>query len=481
MPEREGLQSTRIDLEGLIGSKSVLLGRTGKAGRSVPAATATESNPLDDMVDHVLGVLSSSYKDLMAQEILDTEVSSRVRSAIRAIVQQERVSATEVERVVRLCETRIFGIGDLSAVLSDLDILEIQMLGPDYATSRHRTLGLRKDPRVRFRSTTNPVKELQHYAQLHKAELDAQMPYATFMSGPWRVSIHVRPHIATDFTLTMRRVGAANMMDETQFLASGTVSREVLDILYGLVDGYQTLLTFAPQRSGKTWLQRLLIDHMDPSKGTILLIEDIPEIQPSIPVMSFHTVHRDSDPIDMMKLSEWSLRESAVRVILGEFRQQEAGAFIDITQQGTSGLTTGHGGNAVQITNRLVDAYRRAVVGTPEESAYRKIHEAIGFYIEMRRFEDPKTRTESFRLRGIYEVQPTTGYVTTEHYRPIVMYRHEGFDPVTHMSVGHHEIVGRLSDMRYEDCLIRSSYAVDIPAAIRPLGAKGAGQVVSAP
>lgn len=454
--------TSRVDLRALWGERGV--------GPSERSAFAGEQ---EQVVEAVLDRVSREHADLLAQDLLsDPFVGRRLNDALRETAQGI-ARASEIERVVRLAEARIFSLGDLSEVLSDPDVLEIQMIGPDYATSRRKSASFGRDPLVRFLPGTDPVKELQHFAQLYKHSLDQTTPYATFMAGPWRVSIHIPPHITAPFSLTMRRgIDEHHTLTAQDFLRLGTLDAFTLETLYALVDSYQTLLTFAPQRSGKTWLQRILIDHMDPQKGAILLIEDIPEIQPAIPVLNFYAVDRDEKPITMLKLSEWSLRESAVYVVLGEFRQQEAAAFIDLTQQGTAGLTTGHGGSPVQITNRLVDAYLAARPSTTEASAYRKVHQAVGFYVEMRRYVEPLTQSESFRLQAIYEVLPTQGPVTERHYRPLVRYRFQGFDPVTHGALGRHEAVGRMSRERYEDCLLRSSHAVEIPASIRPEGAR---------
>lgn len=449
----------------------------------VPASQSGVVGVEDNIVAQVVDRLTREHADLMSQELLrDPFAADRVRSAIRAQAQTLRVSPLEIERVVRRVEGQIFSLGDLAEVLSDPEVMEIQMIGPDYATSRRQGVGLGRDPRVRFHPSTDPVKELKHFADFYGAKLDETEPYATFMAGPWRVSIHIPPHIVAPFSLTMRRsVDEEHKLVAADFLRLGTVDRRTLDILYALVDSYQTMLTFAPQRSGKTQLQRILIDHMNPDDGAIVLLEDIPEIRPSIPVLNYYVVRRDEKPISMLTLSEWILRESAVRVVLGEFRQKEAAAFIDTTQQGTSGLTTGHGGTCVQITNRLVDAYLSAMPSTTEASAYRKIHDAIGFYFQMRRYVEPTTRTESFRLHGIYEVLPTDGAVTDKHYRPIVRYRFDGWDPETHEAAGGHEVVGALTPGRYEDCRERSNYTVDMPADLRPSGVKGSGRRVSAP
>lgn len=469
--EAEGPVSSRVDLRRLWASA----GREATVETSAqPSSTGVE----DGIVGQVIERLSRENADLLAKDLLgDPVASTRLRGAIRAQAQALRVAPLEIERVVRRVEGKVFSLGDLAEVLSDPDIMEIQMIGPDYATSRRRSQGYGRDPVVRFHPGTDPVRELKHFADFYGAHLDQTTPYATFMAGAWRVAIHIPPHIVAPFSLTMRR-GAEdeNRLTAADFVGLGTLDDFTLQVLYALIDAHQTILTFGPQRSGKTQLQRILIDRMDPIRdgGAVGIIEDIPEIQPTIPTLNFYTVARDERPITMLTLAEWILRDSIVRLVLGEFRHQEAAAFIDATQQGTSGLTTGHGGSPVQITNRLVDAYLSAMPSTTEASAYRKIHQAVGFYVEMRRYVEPVTRTESFRLQAIYEVLPTNGPVTERHYRPLVRYRFEGFDPSTNTASGTHEAVGRMSRERYEDCLLRSSHTVDIPEPIRPEGAKGA-------
>jgi len=479
---QDQMQSTRVDLAqrwARHGGHNAVVGADPYPQMGAPMSLGID----DEAVARVLEGLEREHTALLADRDLlqDPGMTDQVRSAIRAVAQKI-VAPREIERLVRKVEGHLFSLGDLAEFLADPEVLEIQMIGPDFAMSRRRTGGLIEDRRVRFRPGTDPVMELKHFAEFYKTRLDTTSPYATFMAGPWRVSIHIPPHVTKPFTLTMRRsLDDEHKLDAADFLRLGSIDRPTLDFLYSLVDAYQTMLTFAPQRSGKTQLQRVLIDHMNPLDGNIVLLEDIPEIRPNIPVMNFYQVRRDSNPITMLTLAEWVLRESAVRVVLGEFRQKEAAAFIDLTQQGTAGLTTGHGSNCVQITNRLVDAYQMAMPGTSDVNAFRKVHEAIGFYIQMRRYVDRATRTESFRVYGVYEVLPTDGHVSMKNYRPLVQYRFRGFDPVTHAAVGVHEVVNHMTEERYADCLERSNFAADIPARLRPPGERGAGLVVSVP
>jgi hypothetical protein len=126
------------------------------------------------------------------------------------------------------------------------------------------------------------------------------------------------------------------------------------------------------------------------------------------------------------------------------------------------------------MTHRLVDTYLHTVSNVSDTVAFRKMHSVIDFYVEMARFEAPD-RTESFRVRGIYELLPTDGIVTQANFRPIIVYRHEGYDARSGREIGRHEVVNRLTPEKYEAMLRRSSYKVRVPETVLPEGVQFGG------
>lgn len=475
MPEENGLQDTRRDL------RAVWAERRGAAsppedGRK-RVDTRAHRSVYDQVVDEVMERMAREHADLLSRDIIaDPYAQARIKNLIAEYAQGARVATLthdEIGHVRRRCEGKVFLLGDLAEILNDPDVLEIQIVstnGVQRGTSRRRTRPYGEDPVVRFAADTDPVKELQHLSGLYGVKLDATTPYATFMAGPWRVSIHIPPHVTHEFTLTMRRgVDDTNTPTKEQLLAQGTVDRVALGLLYAIVDSFQTAVIFAPQRSGKTFLQTHLINRVDPNDGNTVLIQDIVEITPTVPVMSMYAVSRPDSPIDMRTLSAWCLRESAVRVFVGEIRLWETVALVDTAQQGTGALATAHATSPVDLTHRLVDTYLHTAPNVSDIVAFRKMHSAIDFYVEMERFEGPH-RKESFRVRGIYELLPTEGVVTEQNFRPIVLYRHEGYDARSGEELGHHEVVNRLTPEKYEAMLRRSSYRVRVPEEVLPEG-----------
>jgi Flp pilus assembly CpaF family ATPase len=473
MEEEAVLHDTRHDLRAIWANRRGSAPALGETRG--PAALQEQRSIYDQAVDEVMDRMAREHADLLSKDIIgDVYAQLRIKTLIAQYAQETRtvrLTQTEIDHVRRRCEGKMFLLGDLAEILNDPDVLEIQMVstsGVQRATSRRRSRPYAEDPAVRFAPGTDPVKELQHFAGLYGTKLDASTPYATFMAGPWRVSIHIPPHVMHDFTLTMRRgVDDTNTPTREQLLAHGTVDETTLGLLYAIVDSFQTAVIFAPQRSGKTFLQTHLINHIDPNDGNTVLIQDIVEITPTVPVMSMYAVSRPESPIDMRTLSAWSLRESAVRVVVGEIRLWETVALMDTAQQGTGALATGHATSPLEMTHRLVDTYLHTTENITDAVAFRKVHSAIDFYIEMQRFEGPR-RKESFRVRGIYELLPTEGVVTERDFRPIILYRHEGFDRKTGEEIGHHEVVNPLSPDKYEAMLLRSSYKVRVPEAVRP-------------
>lgn len=478
---QDELQSTKRDLRSLWArnSGSTLPGRSSglPSASAAPGAAVAGGNrsTYDDMADRVRGALQGDYSDLVATfNLKDPADQERLRAAIREkILALPDVLPGDIEFIQRKVEATILSVGDLAEVLADPSVLEIQMLGPQVGYSRRRDKPFGPDRAVRFAPDRRPdsvVNDLQHFARMYGAELDASQPYRSFMALGWRVVIHIPPHIdGYPFSLVMRRGAEAdNRITGPQLIDNGTVDAVSLAFLYALLDSKQTVLIFGPQRAGKTVLQSVLIDHANPNRGMNLLLQDIVEIHPTIPALSLHTVDRPQNPITMSDLLEMSLRDSAVRLIVGEIRRREALAFIESAQMGTDAMGTFHAKSPLDATERLVTLLLASIPNLSDRAAYRTIHQAIGWYVQMARFVEPSTGIESFRMAGIYQLLPTDGLVTRDNYRPIIRWQFEGWDPVTHAAVGHHYVANPVTEDRYEELLEAASYSVDIPPELRP-------------
>ena len=179
-------------------------------------------------------------------------------------------------------------------------------------------------------------------------------------------------------TIRLNRFSEVQVNDLVRW---GLAPRPLFDYLEGLVRTGHTVLVAGEVGSGKTTLVRSLAASI-PSKESILVIEDTPEIELlHSHVRYMNTRDANTDGVGRVTPSECiraGMRMAMNRIIFGEMRDAEAAeSFIDVCASGHPGLSTIHARSAADALVRLELFLGRAQKGVHRSVLTEQIATAV--------------------------------------------------------------------------------------------------------
>ncbi|WP_442637625.1 CpaF family protein [Rossellomorea marisflavi] len=150
-----------------------------------------------------------------------------------------------------------------------------------------------------------------------------------------------------------------------QIIAQETMNQELADFLGTTILGELNLVYAGITGSGKTTSIRALLDHyVALSNKRALVVEDTQELN----LENDHTLElvssKNSNPklaVTLEDLIITALRLKPKYIVVGEVRGVEAQAAVEAMETGHSTIFTMHGGEPINIVNRLVTKYLQAM------------------------------------------------------------------------------------------------------------------------
>lgn len=185
-----------------------------------------------------------------------------------------------------------------------------------------------------------------------------------------------------DFSITFRKHSESHIL-LSQIVDQGVLSQELADFLGMTILGELNLIYAGITGSGKTTTMRALIDHyVTLSNKRMLVIEDTQELSPT----NDHTLELvssknkvESLAVTLQDLIITALRLKPKYIVVGEVRGIETQAAVESMETGHSTLFTMHGGEPVNILNRLVTKYLTAMPSLGIDVVERIIGSAVDY------------------------------------------------------------------------------------------------------
>ncbi|WP_139338994.1 CpaF family protein [Marinobacter lutaoensis] len=300
--------------------------------------------------------------DRLDEEGIEVELTERgqlenfVRANVTQYIASQRIPLATADQIMLARETldEIVGYGPLEPLLADDQINDILVNGP--TSIFVEVAGVLQKAQTRFIDDDHVMRIVRRILAPLGRRLDESSPMvdARLPDGS-RVNAIIPP-IALDGPSVSIRKFTQKHLSATDLVNLGSMTRECLELLIGIVEERRNLLVSGGTGTGKTTILNMLSQFI-PKDERIVTIEDSAELQLNHP----HIVRLETRPANAEGTGRVSARDLVVnalrmrpdRVIVGEVR---SGEIIELLQA----MNTGHEGSMSTIhANSAKDALIR--------------------------------------------------------------------------------------------------------------------------
>ena len=350
---------------------------------------------------------------------------ARVGDAIRDLLQRDRTPLTlkEREQLVHEIVHELFGLGPIEPLLDDSTISDILVNGPDNIYVERKGVLERTD--LFFNDSQHLMRIIERIVSRVGRRVDESSPMvdARLADGS-RVNAIIPPLALDGPSMSIRRFGGHKLSADS-FIANGTMTQQMLDLLQGCVKGKLNVMVSGGTGAGKTTLLNILSSFI-PVSERIITIEDAAELRLNQP----HVVRLETRPaniegkgaIRQRQLVINALRMRPDRIVVGEVRGEEAIDMLQAMNTGHEGsLTTIHANSPRDALSRLETMIAMAELNLPDRAVRQQIASAINVIVQVSRLPDG-----SRKIMSISEVTGMEGPIITT--QDLFVFERTGYD-----------------------------------------------------
>ena len=371
-------------------------------------------------------------ENLQLSTLTDEELEERVEDLVnqRLSTVNEYVSIDQKVSIVQQVYSSIRGFGVLDSILSNDDITEIMINGPEniFIEKKGR---LQKVDR-HFDSERNLEDIIQRIVGQAGREVNQANPICdTRLPDGSRVNVVLPPIALCGPTVTIRKF-SKEPMTIAKLIEYGSLTQEIADKLELLVHAKYNIFIAGGTGSGKTTFLNALSNYI-PKDERVITIEDSAELQIEgvKNLVSLETRNANSSgagAIEMKDLIKSALRMRPDRIIVGEVRGAEALDMLQAMNTGHDGsLSTGHANSTQDMLSRLETMVLQGAAALPLEAIKQQIGSAVDIIIHLSRLRDKSRKT-----MAITEV---VGYKNGEIIlNPLYKFREDEKSTIDHVS-----------------------------------------------
>ena len=326
--------------------------------------------------------------DLLTNDLQLTTVADAARDLVdrKATLLPEAERAMLVQRLI----SDTLGLGPIEDLLTDPDIDEIMVNGPDLVFVERN--GRIEQTTARFDSAT----ELRHVIERILARVGRRVDEANPLADARlpdgsRVNCVIPPLSLSGELLTIRKF-RRHGYNADELIKIGTLSSSLGELLAACVKGRANMIVSGGTGSGKTTTLNALSGSIPPTER-VITIEDAAELRLQQP----HVLRLESRPtnlegrgeITIRALVRNALRMRPDRIIVGEVRGGEALDMLQAMNTGHEGsLTTLHANSPADAVRRVETLALMADVDLPHRAIQRQVAGAIDVIVHQRRDYD---------------------------------------------------------------------------------------------
>ena len=338
----------------------------------------------------------------MSEEQLGTFVVQELGRVIEA--EQVPLTAEERARLVAELTDDVLGYGAIERYLADPSITEVMVNSTD-------GIYVERDGRLehtasRYLSQEQLRQVIDRIVSAVGRRIDESSPMvdARLADGS-RVNAVIPPLAVDGPVLTIRKF-SPHVYGHEQLVEKGTMTPEIVNLLWAAVQGRLNVLVTGGTGTGKTTMLNVLSSFI-PEDQRIVTIEDAVELR----LRQHHVIRLESRPpniegkgqVAIRDLVRNALRMRPDRIIVGEVRGGEALDMLQPMNTGHRGsLTTAHANGPYEAMLRLETMSLMAGVDLPLLAIREQIKRGIDVVVHQER-----TRAGDRRITSVSEMAAT--------------------------------------------------------------------------
>jgi pilus assembly protein CpaF len=394
--------------------------------RSMPNEHSSISEEERALVGRVQERLLRQIEARFEAEVRDIERLQRhIANAVDAVLEADNAVLPERERqrLQRMVQAEVIGLGPLEELLADDTITEIMVNGPREVfverdgTLHEAAIRFNDDAHVR-RVIDRIVAPLGRRVNESAPMVDGRLPDGS------RVNIVIPPIALNGPTITIRKF-SQTPLTAADLVRFGAITAEAMEFLRACVHGRMNIVVTGGTGAGKTTLLNTLSSFI-PEQERIITIENAAELQ----LQQRHVVTLESRPTNIEGKGEVTIRDLVVnalrmrpnRIVVGECRSGEALDMLQAMNTGHDGsMTTIHANNPRDGLHRIETMVLMSGMDLPIRAIREQISSAINIVVHVDRYMDG-----SRRISRICEVIGMEGETVT--MSDLFVFRQEGMN-----------------------------------------------------
>lgn len=344
----------------------------------------------------VLEIKQYVFDNVQLMNISDEELEEKIKDVVDQWLNRRYIPIEQKLLINQQVYSSIRGFGLLDTIMSDDNITEVMINGPDHIFIEKSGKLIKMDQR--FESERRLEDIIQKIVGMAGREVNQANPIVdTRLPDGSRVNVVLPPISLHGAIVTIRKFSKMPMTVE-QLIRYGSITPEIAEILQLLVKSKYNIFISGGTGSGKTTFLNALSNYI-PKDERIITIEDSAELQITgiDNLVSLETRNANasgSGAITIRDLIKSALRMRPERIVVGEVRGGEALDMLQAMNTGHDGsLSTGHANSTRDMLSRLETMVLQGSDGLPLEAIRQQIASALDIIIHLSRMRDKSRKT----------------------------------------------------------------------------------------
>ena len=325
------------------------------------------------------------------------ELSEEFRPIILEVLAELKVTLNRREQFAleKVLVDELLGFGPLEELLSDPDVSDIMVNGPDQTYIEKK--GKLTIAPIKFRDEQHLFQIAQRIVNQVGRRVDQTTPLADArLKDGSRVNVIVPPLSLRGTAISIRKFSEKPITID-MLAGFGSMSEKMATVLKIAGAARMNIVISGGTGSGKTTMLNALSKMIDPGER-VITIEDAAELRLQQP----HWLPLETRPPNLEGQGAITIRDLVInalrmrpdRIILGEIRGQECFDLLAAMNTGHDGsMATLHSNSPRECLARMENMVMMGDIKIPKEAISRQIADSVDLIVQVKRLRDGSRRT----------------------------------------------------------------------------------------